>query len=1143
MQRADLRHPYSLRGALWFCLLASAIAPVAARAQSSASVSGIVTDQSKAAVAGASVVLRNSETSLERSTVTGASGNYAIVNVAPGNYSVIVARQGFDTSQETQVVLAVDQAATFNFVLKVGSVQQSVTVSAEASEIQSSSASLGAVITTQSVNNLPLNGRNFTELLQLTPGVSRISVSQNASAGGTASNPVGQFTFPAVNGQRNRSNLFLLDGINNLGGYTGTYNYEPVIDAIQEFKVQSHSDLAEYGQATGGLVSVVTKSGTNTLHGSVWEFLRNSAFDARNYFLTKVNPLRQNQFGVAVGGPVMIPHFYNGRNKTFFFFDYEGFRQSQANGGLLITPTAAQLGGDFSNLLAKGVVIYNPFSTRPDPANPGQYLRDPFPNNKIPSNLISPAATLYASYAYPPPNTTGTSNLINTTGSRLNSGSYSGRIDQSFGQRDLLFGRVSQYNQPSSTPSNPYLINEATLNGYNIAVHEVHTFGPTAVLEGYFGRNTGVNDILLVFNHAPADFATALEQAGFSSAYIGGYAGGPASTIVPVITVTGYLGGSSVNNYQDLQFADTYEYGGSFSKIWGRHNIKVGGIIATNNFTMPIASATEATSSFQTSNLEHPTSPSGASTGDALASFLLGVPNNAQIRNTNALEHDGWGNGAYAQDQIQISPKLTLNVGVRWDVAVWAVNGYLQNGRGQGYIGTMDLTNGTYVISAQPPACSSTVGAPCIPGGALPANVVVTPYGNHALHNTDYGNWQPRVGFAYHPLNKTTILAGYGRVFDTWNSTTQYSQNLAGTWPSVGLLNVNSLNPTTPVALLGNPLSQGTGSVVTPAATPFNNATFYINPNFHTTYSDQWNASVQQGLGANTVFTVGYAGSHDGNVDFGALQNTAQYPAAGTAAQVASRRQYPYIVPTKWDNSVETADYNSLQTTLHKTTGNGLTYLLSYTWSKSIDVGCSDSFGAGCVVQNPYDPQADRSVSGFDLTNMFSGSLVYEIPFGIGRAYKSGNSLVNVVAGGWNLNSIATMTSGAPFSVVVNSDIANIGNTLVQANKVGNPMPQQRGAAEWFNPAAFQAPARYTFGNFGRNGLRSNWYRDLDLSVFKTFPLVRESLLEFRADAFNLTNTPVFAIPDNGVGDPLFGASTSTANTERLLQFALKIQF
>ncbi len=1142
MQKIIRRSGCYLKIALALSIVVTAATTVSARAQSSASVSGTVVDQSKAIVAGASVVISNSETNIEQSTVTNGSGYYALVNLAPGTYSLEVKKDGFKTTKAAHVVLGVDQTASFNFTLEVGKIEQSVTVSAEASEIETTTASLGTVIETKSVNNLPLNGRNFTELLELTPGVSRISVSQNASAGGTASNPIGQFTFPAVNGQRNRSNMFLLDGINNIGGYTSTYNYEPVIDAIQEFKVHSHSDLAEDGQVLGGIVSVVTKGGTNSLHGSVWEFLRNSAVDARNYFQPSVNPLRQNQFGATIGGPVIIPHLYNGRNKTFFFFAYEGFRQSQAAGGLLITPTTAQLNGDFSNLLAKGIILYNPFTTRPDPQNPGQYLRDPFPNNNI-SGFISPAASQYASYAFPPPNTSSASgaNLYNSTGSRLNSNSYSGRIDQSFGQHDSLFGRISQYNQPSSTPSNPYLINTATLNGWNMGVHEIHTFGPTAVLDMYFGRNTGVNDILLVYNHAPANFATQLEQAGFSSAFIGGYTGGPASNIMPVITVTGYLGGSNVNNYQNLQFSDTYEYGASFTKVIGRHNIKVGGLIGTNNFTMPIASASEVTSNFQTSNLEHPTSPSGASTGDALASFLLGVPTSAQIRNVNEVEHDGWTNGAYAQDQFQINPRLTMNIGVRWDVAVWAINSYLSNG--QGYIGTMDLTNGTYVISAMPSACSSTVGAPCIPGGTLPTNVVVTPNSNHALHNTDYGNWQGRLGLAYRVWDRTAIRAGYSRFYDTWNSTTQYSQNSAGTWPSVGLLNSNSLNQTAPVVTIGNPLSQGGGSVVTPAATPFGNATFYFNPNMKTAYSDQWNLAVEQGFGATTVFTLGYVGSHDGRIDYGALQNTAQFPAAGTAAQVASRRLYPYIVPTKWDNSSETANYNGLFTTLRKTDSHGLTYLVSYTWSKSIDVGCSDSFGAGCVAQDPYHPQIDRSVSGFDLTNMFSGAVVYELPFGNGREYRSSKGFVNAVFGGWDVNAILTMTSGTPYSIVVNSDIANTGNTLVQANLVGNPAVNTRTPNAWFNQSAFQTPPRYTFGNFGRNALRSDWYRDLDLSFFKNFPLWRESTLQFRADSFNLTNTPIFATPGNAVGTPLFGVVTSTANTERLLQFALKIQF
>jgi hypothetical protein len=951
--------------------------------------------------------------------------------------------------------------------------------------------------------------------------------------------------------------MFLLDGIVNIGGYTDTYNYQPVIDDIQEFKVQAHSDQSEYGQVLGGTVSVVTKSGTNVLHGSVWEYIRNSVWDARNFFQPTVNPLRQNQFGAAVGGPLIIPHVYNGKNKTFFYFVFEGFRQHQASGGLETTPTAAQLTGDFSALTT--IQLYNPYSTAPDPLNPGQYSRSPFmcsggaplapnangiqpagtPCNKIPSALISPAAALYASYAFPAPNASGLAggrNLINTAPSLLDSDSYSGRMDQAFGQHDMLYGRISTYNQPSSSPSDNYLINTATIRGWNGTIHEVHTFGPTSILEAYFGRDTGVNDILVLFNNAPANFASTLEGAGFSSAFIGGYMGGPSSNVMPVITVNNYLGSSNVNNFQNLQFADTWEYGGAYDKIWGRHDIKVGGVIASNNFTMPIASVTETTDIPQTSNLEAP-----AGTGNALASFMLGIPTSAQIRNVNEHEYGGWADGLYAQDKFQLSSRLTLNFGIRWDVAVWPIQGYLSNG--QGYVGTMDLANGTYIIAAQPPACSATQGAPCIPGGTLPANVVVTPNSNHALHNTDFGDWQGRFGLAYRLRDKTSVLIGYGRFYDTWNSTTQYEQNLAGTWPTVGLVNNNSLNTTTVAATIGNPLTQGTGAVVTPPATPFNNATFYINPNFKVPHSDQWNFEIQQGFGANTVLSVLYAGSHDGNVDFGALQNTAQFAAAGTAAQVASRRMWSYIVPTKWDNSIENASYNSLQTTLRHATSNGLTYLLAYTWSKAIDEGCSDSFGAGCVNQNPYNIRGDRSVSGFDLTNMFSGSVVYKIPYGVGRQYRAQSAVVNTILGGWDFNGITSLTSGQPYSVTVAGNISNTGNTLVRANLIGNPTPSVQTANEWIVPASFTSPAADNFGTFPRNALRSQWYRDLDLSLFKNFPIKERAQVQFRVEGFNMLNTPIFSTPNTAVGNPAFGSISSTVNTERQFQMSLKILF
>jgi outer membrane receptor protein involved in Fe transport len=1147
--KSSAGHTYGNLYRIFFIFLACSLLPHRVFAQSAASVSGTVVDSSGALVPDAKVVLRNADTNVQQATITSSSGNYTVTNVPPGTYSIEVTKNGFSASQVTQLVLSVNQAANLNFTLTAGNVTQSVTVSAQSSTVESSTAELGTVIATRAVNDLPLNGRNFTELLELTPGVSPVSVGQNSGGGGGfAGQALGTFAFPAVNGQRNRSNMFLLDGVVDLGSFIGNYNYQPIIDDIQEFKVQSHNDLAEFGQASGGIVNVVSKSGTNSLHGSLWEFLRNSAFDARNYFLPSVNPLRQNQFGATVGGPVVIPHLYHGQNKTFFFFAYEGFRQSQTAQSALTTPTAAQLGGDFSNLLAKGIIIYNPFTTTPDPAHPGQYLRQAFPGNQIPSNLLSPGALLYAKTLFPAPNASlaGGQNLIDTTPTRTASDSFSGRIDQSFGQHDLLFGRISSYNQTSiGSAGYPGFAAPVAIYGYNMVVHEAHTFGPTSILELYFGRNIGDDITQEQFPKAPAGFANSLIGAGFSGAYLGGFLS-QTEPFIPLIGVAGYLGpGTGANNLQDTQIANTYQYGGSFTKIISRHTIKFGAVYATNNSRSPISGVSQATSSFQTSNLEHPTSPSGAPTGDALASFVLGLPTSAQYRNVLETEHAGLENGAFIQDQIQITPKLTVNVGLRWDVAVWPIYGNsLTNG--QGYAGTINLANGTYIVNAIPPACSATVGAPCIPGGTLPANVLQTPYGNRALHKTDLSNWQPRLGIAYRAGNKTSVAAGYSRFYDEWNSVVQFGQNVGGNWPTVSELNQFSLNTTTPTVTIGNPLSQSSGAVIQPPATPFQETADYPSPVNNTPFTDQWNLQVEQGFGDSTVLTLAYSGSHSTRLDLGGLHNTAEYPAPGDAAEVTSRQQYPYIAPTHYDNSVGNSNYNALQASLKRTMSRGLTYLISYTWSKSIDLAASGSFGAeGTLLQNPYDPQADRSVSGFDLTNVLSASTNYQLPIGRGQPLNLDNKVANSLLGGWFINGILTLTSGTPYSVTVNGDIANTGNTFVRANEVGNPVPQSRTAAEWINPSAFASPPAYQFGTFGRNALRSDAFKDLDFSIFKSFALPRESSVEFRAEAFNILNDVVFAAPDSVVGDPTFGAvsSTATGYNSRELQFALKLRF
>jgi outer membrane receptor protein involved in Fe transport len=1125
-----------------FILIEEVAVPRCGFAQSaSAAINGTITDQSAAPIPDSQIVLRNDDTGLQRMSGSGPAGTYSITDLIPGNYSLQVVKDGFATSETNGILLEVNQTATLDVRLTIGPLQQMLVVTANLSAVDSTTSELGTVITTIPVNDLPLNGRNFTQLLTLTPGVSAISVAQNSAGGsGWGGLAVGAFIFPAVNGQRNRSNMFLLDGTNDLA-FLGNYNYSPIIDDIQEFKVQSHNDLAEFGGVVGGIINVVTKNGTNAFHGSVWEFLRNEQMDARNIFLPTRNPLRQNQFGAAVGGPVLLPHLYNGRNQTFFFFAYEGFRQSQAAQSIVRVPTAAQLTGDFSALLAQGIQIYNPFSTSPDPLHPGEFTRDPFPGNIIPKNLLSPAAALYATLFPAAGPTVPGGNLFDTTKSLLDQDSYTGRIDQHFGSHDAVLGRISYVNESSSGSGGfPGALKQISIYGWNASVQESHVFGQNTILDVHFGRNLGSDTVALVFPKAPAGFTSSLINAGFSPKFISSFTSIPGS-IIPSMAINGYASTNAFNG-QTEQLANTYEFGGDFTKVLNRHTIKLGYNFATENFVGPVYAAGESFSAFQTSNLENPAGSSGAGTGDALASFLLGVPTSSFLRDALVTEHSGSIQGGYVQDQYKVTPRLSLNIGVRYDLSMWPVYGSLANGTG--YVGNLDLSNGTYIVSAVPPACSSSRGAPCIPNGVLPANVSVTTNSNRNLHDTDYGNWQGRLGIAYRLRNSTSVRAGYSRFYDEWNGVAQTAQNIGGNWPSLGSLNINSQNQNIPTATIGDPLGLGAGGLFYPPNTPFGSPSFYYDPHLKTPYVDNWNLEVDQQLDSYTALSIAYVGSHGGRLDLGGLHNTAQFPGPGDAAMVASRQPFPYITPTNYDTSAGNSNYNALQIRLNRITAKGLTYLLSYTWSKSIDLACSGDYGVeGCELQNAYNPQGDRSVSGFDLTHSFSGSFNYELPFGKGKSLNPSNEVLSYLADGWQLNAIVILHSGTPYDVLYQGDLANTGNTFVRANLIGNPTPNHRSAAEWINTSAFAVPAPFTFGNLGRNSLRSDWYRNLDCSLFRRFPMSERLQLEFRAEAFNATNSVVFAAPANVINAAGFGVVTSTANAPRQLQVALKLVF
>ena len=1130
----SLRHNFS--GTLLLPLLLALVLlsfPRSARGQqASAAINGTVKDSSGAVVEGVSISLTNIDTSVSRTSVTNSAGDYVFIDVLPASYSMKVSKPGFGSVTQQQITMSVNQTATYDFTLTVGSTQQSVTVEGAAVAIEASTAELGTVINEQAVKDLPLNGRNFTQLLTLTPGASPVSVAQNSGGGGGfAGNAIGSFSFPALNGQRNRSNMFLIDGVVDLGSFIGNYNISPIIDVVQEFKVQSHNDLSEFGQAPGGIVNVATKSGTNAYHASLWEFLRNDKVDARNYFVAQRNPLRQNQFGVAGGGPVWIPKLYNGKNRTFFYGGYEGYRQSRQAQSTGLAPTQAELNGDFSGI---SNTIFNPATGLA------------FPNNRIPTTQLNPIALLYAKSNFPVgPSVASGNNYIDSSPTHLNQDSYQLRVDQTFGEHDSLYGRVSYFNEPQ-IGSNGYAGAAKFANnyGWNAVLHETHTFSPTAVMDAFFGRNVGDADTGSNNPGAPAGFANQLIQAGISSNLVSNFQGG-IGPFVPGMNVAGYLGGAQ-QSVQNTRYADNWTFGGSFTKIIGRHTLKMGANFATNNTLSPIYNASE---SFATTPTQNPANPTG--TGDAFASYLLGLPDGANRRNVLEVEHGGWVNGVYLQDEFKINSRLTLNLGIRWDVTLWPIYG--KPPAPDAYVGDLDLNNGTYILANVPGACSATQGFPCIPGGTLPANVVVTPHGNHSIYSNDYGNWQPRAGLAYRVTDKTAIRMGYGRFYDNWNSILQLAQNYEGTWPDVGQLIAQNLNhPGGTRASIGDPFNQGSGGVVYPSTTPFNSPGFvnwYVDPgNYKMPYSDQWNVGIEQGLGSNTVLSLAYVGSHDLRLNQGGQGNTA--PTPGPVATEAARLPYPYITPTFYDKSVGQSKYNSFQFRLQQRATKGLTYIVSYTRSKSMDIGCSGSFGSeGCENQFPYNTNLDRSVSGFDLPNIFSGSFVYDIPVGRGKSFSTNNTVADYLLGNWQVGGILSIHSGSPFDVLVsNGDTAGTGNTVERANlMLSNPYAQGQGPTTYLNAAAFGVPALETYGNLGRNSLRTNSFHNLDISLTRRFPIRERANLEFRADAFNISNTAILGSGTSNINSTLgnrnFGVITGTANTERQIQFSLKLLF
>jgi hypothetical protein len=570
-----------------------------------------------------------------------------------------------------------------------------------------------------------------------------------------------------------------------------------------------------------------------------------------------------------------------------------------------------------------------------------------------------------------------------------------------------------------------------------------------------------------------------------------------------------------------------------FSKIIGNHTFRAGLDMQWQRFFSLSTGTAAGFAAAQTSNPEVP------GTGSALASFLLGVPDNATRRATLAEISRQLTTGAYFQDQWKATSKLSVNLGIRYELGVWPIYGV--NKGGTNALGELDMNTGNYILQRSVGSCEDLQAAPCIPGGLPQPHVVVSKTGK--LWDTPTRNFAPRTGLAYRLNDQTSLHASFGIFYDQVAGITQTVQGIGGDWPSQTQVLAQNLNPASagvPTQAAENPFAGVVAAL--PPPTPFEQVEWYRDPNQKNAYSEQWTFGVQRQIRANTLLEANYVGSHSSRLTVGTFGNVALTPGPG---RPLDRAPYNYIQPSFYDRSVGKSSYNAFQFKLNQHFSHGLQYLLSYTWSKSIDIGCSGYFGVeGCSVQDPWNLNGDRSVSGFDLTHNLSFSWLYHV-----ARPNTGSRVVNYAVGNWELAGVFTATSGLPYDVGISGDIANTGNSgccsygYERLNLVGNPNLSNPTPNQWFNPAAFAVPAPYTFGNLGRNALRADNSVGLDLSIIRDFPVAEHKRFQFRADMFNLPNHTVWGIPVRDFTNLQFGKVLSTRSTERQIQFALKFYF
>jgi hypothetical protein len=1126
--------------------------------QQGASLTGQVTDAAGAAVPDAVVVVTDPTRGTKITVSTNSHGDYQVPQLDPGDqYEIGVTKPGFKQVVQHQVVLQVAQSAKIDFKMDPGEVTDSVTVESVPPQLDTQTSSLGQVITGQTVENLPLNGRSTFRLIALTPGVT-FSQSAYGQFGDVAVNSTWDTNF-SINGGRAQSNEILIDGVPSSAGFFDQITTLPIVDETQEFKVESSNLSAQYGRYAGGAINVSTKGGTNSFHGNVFEFLRNSAFDANDWFNKGAGrpniPFRMNQFGGTIGGPISIPHVYSGHDRTYFFFAYQGTRRTKGSSYITTVPTDAQKRGDFS---AAGLSpIYNPYST-----DGTTKARTQFAGNIIPMNLIDPVAAKIQAF-FPEPNIGGpgavTNNFISNSPVRLSQDIFSGRVDHNVTQKYHIAGRYAFSRTPLTQPN--YF--------NNVASPGTAAVGTTNFRNQSFALDNIIQltpSLLLNFNYGFARWYQARQTLsyGFDNATLGLPSALVGQVTIPMFPAIGIGGYSGLANQSYLNNGnDSHAVLASATALLGRHTITTGVDLRVHRINFFNVANTAGTYNFANAQTQGPNA-TVAKGGNAYASFLLGFGSGGNFPIGSGVELQDFYGAIYMQDDIRLTQRLTVNVGVRYD----------------GESPYVDRHNELNYFDPQVSSPAVNAAFPNLRGGLVFANQNGTP---RNVYTAPAANVVPRLGFAYSPSPVTSVRGGFGMSY----APLEIANNGVGFSPSLGFASSTNWNTSndggfTPANLLANPFPQGlvapTGARLG-AGTQLGQALTVWNHNPPTPLSTQWNLDVQQQISPTLLFDLGYSGSRGehltGTFDRNTLDPKYLALGAGLTTQVANpfagqvavgtlsnarvaQRQlllpYPqFLSVQEVNNPYGSSIYHSLQTKLVKRTSKGLTFLASYTWSKLISnvnaqnapIGPTNNTG----VQNYYDLAAERSVSELNQPHNFIGNVVYELPFGKGKLL-CGNcgAFADKFIGGWKLTAIGTEQSGFPLVFTAAGTGAGTRPNLVAGVNpkiMGDRSNSQRVSA-WFNKAAFATPAPYTFGNVGRtfSGVLGPGVQNLDASIQKDTHFEHMDA-EFRAEFFNVTNTPHFSQPDTAVQDAAFGTITSLISSPptREVQLAVKLSF